>query len=170
MKSEIINVAITVTALVALVFYYNFREKKLLKMADKKFLEIREKYLVQIGQRKTKEKNEIARIKDLVLKLERKHQNLLAKESAVPDINDAKAEADKIIALAHAQAEQIQKEADQKAKKHISDQKAEIETKMVDLVINVTKKVLKKSLGYKDHVDLIESALMEVEGESNHDA
>ena len=170
MKSEIINICITIIALVILVLYYNYREKKLMRMADQKFLDIREKYLAQIGHRKAKEKSEIARIKDLVPKLEKKHQNLITQKSAVPDINQVKAEGEKIILEAKAKANQIQKEAEQKADKYIADQKAEIETKMVDLVINVTKKVMKKTLAYEDHVDIIENALMEVEGESSHDA
>ena len=164
MGLDLFNIIVTAVCLVALGLYFNFREKKLNKMADLKFLEIREKYLVQIAQRKAKEKTEIDRIKNILLKLENKHKKLISlKPSAIP--TESLREAEEIVRRTEKRSRQIEEESKQKAEKYLSDQKAEVEEKMVDLVMNVTKKVLSKTLTYDDQKELIEQALDEVEGE-----
>ncbi len=165
MGLDIFNVIITVICLMALAFYFNYREKKLNKMADLKFLEIREKYLLQIARRKAKEKTEIERIRNILIKLENKHKKLITmKPSAIPA--EFLKEAEDIVRRTEKRSKQIEDEAKQKAEKYLLDQKAEVEEKMVDLVMNVTKKVLSKSLSYEDHKELVEQALSEVEGDS----
>lgn len=160
MGLDIFNIILTAVCLVALGLYYSFREKKLNKMADLKFLEIREKYLVQIAQRKAKEKAEIEKIRNILFKLENKHKKLISlKPSQIP--SESLREAEEIVK----RSKQIEEEAKQKAEKYLADQKAEVEERMVDLVMNVTKKVLSKTLTYDDQKELIEQALAEVEGE-----
>jgi len=166
---NIINITITVVCLAALAFYFNYREKKLNKMADMKFLEIREKYLVQIAQRKAKERLEIDKIKSLLGRLETKHKKLISNKPNV-DTSEFLHKAEEIIKRTEKRSKQIEAEAHEKAAKYFADQKKEIETKMVDLVINVSKKVLSKSLDYEKQKELIEKALLEVEGDIADDS
>lgn len=161
-----VNLIITGACLIILAVYFNYRERKLNAMADKKFLDIREKYLVQIAQRKAKERAEIDRIKQLVLKLETKHKKLINNKPTINSTEFLK-KAEEIIKRTEKRSKQIELEAKEKADKYLDDQKKEIETKMVDLVMNVTKKVLAKSLDYDDQKELIEKALHEVEGDIN---
>lgn len=164
MEFGLINIAITAACLVILGLYFSNRERRLTNMADSKFLEIREKYLMQVAQRKAKEKAEIEKIKSLVTRLESKHKKIISQKSDVsgPDIT---AHAAEIIHQAEKRAKQIEAESKQKADKFLDDQKKDVETKMVDLVMDVTKKVLARSLSYEDQKDLIEKALLEVEGD-----
>lgn len=163
-----VNLVITGACLILLAFYFNYREKKLNTMADKKFLDIREKYLVQIAQRKAKEKMEIDKIKQLLVKLESKHKKLIGNKPNV-DTSEILQKAEEIIKRTEKRSKQIETEAKQKADKYLSDQKKEIETKMVDLVMDVTKKVLSKSLDYDAQKELVEKALQEVEGDIAND-
>lgn len=167
MGLDLINIIITAVCLVCLGVYFNYREKKLTKMADLKFLEIREKYLVQIAQRKAKEKNEIERIKALVAKLENKHKKISSLKPLTPP-TEALREAEEIVRRTEKRSKQIEHEAKEKAAKFLTEQKQEVEEKMVDLVMNVTKKVLKKTLIYEEQKKLIEEAMMEVEGDLEH--
>lgn len=164
MSLSIINIIITAICLLGLGFYFNSREKKLHKMADLKFLEIRERYMVQIAQRKAKEKAEIERIKSILARLEDKHKKILSQKPS-GDTSKAMKEVEEIVKKTEKRAKEIEKEAKEKADRYVAEQRAEIESKMVDLVMDVTKKVLSKSLNYSDHKELIEQALQEVEGE-----
>ena len=159
-----VNLIITAVCLVILAVYFNYREKKLNAMADKKFLDIREKYLVQIAQRKAKERAEIDKIKQLLAKVETKHKKLI---SSKPTINSTEflKKAEEIIKRTEKRSKQLELEAKNKADKYLEDQKQEIETKMVDLVMGVTRKVLAKTLDYEDQKELIEKALRQVEGD-----
>lgn len=159
-----VNLIITGACLVILAVYFNYREKKLNQLADKKFLDIREKYLVQIAQRKAKERVEIDRIRQLVMKLETKHKKLISNKPSINSTEFLK-KAEEIIRRTEKRSKQIEAEAKEKADKYLDDQKKEIETRMVDLVMNVTKKVLAKSLDYEEQKELIEKALLEVEGD-----
>lgn len=164
MSLSLVNIVITAICLFGLGFYFNSREKKLHKMADLKFLEIRERYMVQIAQRKAKEKAEIERIKSILARLETKHKKMLSQKDVVDPTKYLK-EAEEIVKKTEKRAKEIEKEAKEKADRYVSEQKAEIEGKMVDLVMGVTKKVISKSLNYSDHRELIEQALQEVEGD-----
>lgn len=166
---NIINLSITAVCLIVLAVYFNYREKKLNKMADMKFLDIREKYLVQIAQRKAKERLEIDKIKNILSKLETKHKKLITHKPNL-DTSEFLHKAEEIIRRTEKRSKQIEAEAREKADKYFTDQKNEIETKMVDLVMNVTKKVLSKSLDYNQQKELIEKALLEVEGDIEHDS
>ncbi len=164
MGFNVINIVITVICLIALGLYFNYREKKLTKMADLKFLEIREKYLVQIAQRKAKERAEIDKIRNILIKLENKHKKLVSLRPSSPP-TDALREAEEIVRRTEKRAKQIEQEAQEKADKFLAEQKTEVENKMVDLVMSVTAKVVSKSLSYEDHKELINQALQEIEGE-----
>lgn len=170
MEVAIINIAVTAICLLALGIYFNNREKRLSRMADQKFLEIREKYLVQIAQRKAKEKVEIEKIRELLHRVESKHKTLVTSKVRAQNNAELIQKAQDIIKRTEKRSRQIEIEAQQKAQKYLDDQKKEIETKMVDLVMNVTKKVLTKSLDYDTQKELIEKTLMEIEGDMANDS
>lgn len=164
------NLAITGVCLFLLGFYFNYKERKLQTIAETKLLEIKEKYIRQIAERKAKEKKEIVKLRTIVEDLETKHRQILMSKSAPkPVIAISASEADEILKKAKEKAKKIEVEAQAEADKFLESQKKEVQTKMVDLVMGVAKKVLAKSLSYEDHKELIEKAFMEVEGEVTHD-
>lgn len=159
-----INIAITAVCLFGLGLYFNAREKKVQRMAEEKLGDIKDKFIHLTATRKVKEKQEIEKIKGIVSELEKKHKEVLIAQKARPS-KDYSKEADAIIKQAEEKADQIEKEVKERADKFLEEQRKEVQTKMVDLVMEVTRKVLTKSLTYKDHKELIESALMEADGE-----
>ncbi len=54
------------------------------------------------------------------------------------------------------------KRAEDRVREYEKSQKTEIEKNMVDLVINVTKKVFEKSLTYEDHKRIIEKSISDL--------
>lgn len=165
------NLAITGVCLFLLGFYFNWREKKLESIAGSKLKEIREKYITQIAERKAREKKEIEKLKGIVESLEKKHMEILkAKKSAKPeDTQENQSESKELLQTAQAKAKEIEQAAKDEAEEYLDEQKKEVQGKMVDLVMGVTKKVITKSLNYEDHKELIEKAFQEVEGEVSHD-
>lgn len=161
-----INIVITIICLMALGLYFNRREKKLQFLATSKFREIEELYLHQLAKRKVKERHEVEKLKNIVDGLEEKHKKLLAEKNAQQNhLKGYSAEADKIIKAAQEKANAIEEEVRQKSKLFLKEQEAEVRSKMVDLVIGVTKKVIARNLTYLDHKELIEKAVLEMEGE-----
>lgn len=167
MQLTIMNIIITAICLIVLIFYFNHRERKMQKMADHKFSDIREKYLVQIAKRKARERAEIERLKAIVARLQHKHHEQILDQKGKQKIRLNMAQAEDLLKRAHTRAKEIEKEAREKSQKFIDDQKKEVQTKMIDLVIGVTKKVLTKGLSYDDQKALIEEAIAEVEGDKS---
>ncbi len=164
------NLAITGVCLFLLGYYFNYREKKIQQIAEKKLHEIKEKYLQQIAERKAREKKEIAKLKSIVQDLEDKHRQILRERLNKPkEVIIDKSQADEIIKKAQEKAKKIEEDVKEEADNFLEEQKKEVQTKMVDLVMGVAKKVLAKSLTYEDHRELIEKAFLEVEGEINDD-
>lgn len=168
METEIlVNIAITGVCLFLMGIYFNYRETKIQQIADKKFGEIKEKYLSQIAAKKAKEKQEINRLKKVVEALEKQHiQFLQAQGGSVANGKIMSEEALVILKKAQERAKKIEEEVKTEAKNFLEDQKREVQIKMVDLVMGVTKRVMAKSLTYEEHKKMIEDALKEVESEA----
>lgn len=161
-----INVAITGVCLLILGIYYNFREKRFQGLADDKFQEVKEKYIMEIAAKKARERAEIEKLKEIVSKVEEKHRRVIAEKNvAKAPVYDLK-EVDNIIKNAEEKAAKLIEEAREESRQFLEDQRKEVQEKMIDLVIGVTRKVLQKSLSYKDHKELIEAAFKEMEGET----
>jgi F0F1-type ATP synthase membrane subunit b/b' len=167
----LINIAITGMCLFLLGIYFNYREKRLTTIADRRIKELKEKYVAQISDRKAREKKEIEKLKDIVISLETEHKKILKEKATNPAKNTKlyEQEARKIIKHAEERARRIEQEVRDDARHFLEQQKKEVQTKMVDLVMGVAKKVLAKSLTYEEHKELIETTLMEVEGEAADD-
>lgn len=164
------NLAITGVCLFLLGAYFNYREKKLQKIAENKLGEIRERYLAQNAERKAREKKEIDKLKGIVQDLEDKHRQILKEKNAQSTKKEVRADlADDILKKAKERAQEIENVANEEAQKYLEEQRQEVQTKMVDLVMSVSKKVLTKNLSYEDHQDMIEKALLSVEGEVAND-
>jgi hypothetical protein len=166
--SLLVNLVITGACLLLLGMYFNYRERRLHHIAEKKIQQIKEHFQKTLAERKVKEKKEIEKLKGLVEELEKHHKKMLREKNAHPP-KDYQTEADSVIQKAKEQAERIEEEVRLEAQKFLEEQKKEVQTKMVDLVMGVTKKVLGKALNYDNHKELIEHALLEVEGESVDD-
>lgn len=165
---QLINIGITGICLMILGFYFNSREKKLQQIAESKLKEIKDKYISLMVERKAKERVEVEKLKKIVDNLEKKHKEMIIqKSSELKDQNDSKAE--EVIKRAEERAKKIENEVKENAQKFLEEQKKEVQTKMVDLVMGVSKKVLVKSLSYEDQKLLIENALLEMEGEVSKD-
>jgi F0F1-type ATP synthase membrane subunit b/b' len=161
-----INLGITGGCLLLMVMYFNHREKKLQDIAVNKLKESKISYLRQLAFRKVKEKQEIEKLKGIVKKLEEKHRELLLEQKSQAK-KSFEAEREEIIKKAQLRAAKIEQEAREEADNFVEEQKKEVQAKMVDLVMGVTKKLLTKSLKYKDHLELIEEALQDMEGEED---
>lgn len=164
----LINIVITGICLFVLGLYFNSRERKITRVADKKFEEIKENYIAQIIHRKAKEKQDIERLKGIVAKLQDKQRELATEKPPPPPPSYLK-KVDEIMQKATEKAKKIEAAVQENAKKFLDEQKTEVQTKMVDMVIGVSKKVLPKALNYEDHKSLIEEALGEIEGEVKDD-
>jgi exonuclease VII large subunit len=123
--------------------------------------------LHHVAKRKVNEKKEIDKLKTIARRLEDKHRKLLTEEKGNKknDIN-FEAEVEKIIKQAQEKARQIEDDARAEMQKFIEAEQKDVQSKMVDLVMGVTKKVLTRGLTYSDHKGLIEEALSEMEGEN----
>ena len=169
MSTEIIiNVLITSICLFALGAYFNHRERKLKDIANNQYLQIRDRLAHKIIERKAKEKIEIERLKTIVSDIEKQHKKILFEDNR--ELNRfSEEEMDEITRQAEEKAKLMEEDMKKNAKKFMEDQRREVQTRMVDLVMGVTKKVLSGGLTYKDHKKLIENALMEMEGEEEDD-
>ncbi|MEI6498707.1 MAG: hypothetical protein WCO23_01965 [bacterium] len=165
----IYNILITLVCFLSLGFYFNRREKRLQLIAESKLSDFKDHYLDNITKRKLKERQEIEKLKTIVIDLETRHKKLLT-DRATFSTKNINAETDKIIKTAEERGQKIEAEMRQKADKFLEDQKREVQGKMVDLVMGVTKKILAKSLSYNDHKELIESAVLEMDGEETTNA
>lgn len=165
----LINIAIAAVSLVLIGLYFNYREKKIQGIANKKLKDIKQLYIAQLADRKIKEKHEIEKLKKVVEEIEKKHRQILKERNSKIKQHYAE-EAEAIIKRAEERAKKIEAEVREDARRFLEDQKKEVQTKMVDLVIGVAKKVLTKSLTHDDHKELIEKALLEMEGEVAYDA
>ena len=164
--SLLINILITVCCFIGMGYYFNYREKKLHNLAEKKLLNFKDQYLHNIANRKVKEKSEIDKLKTIARKLEEKHKQILESEKKNAHITkDYEAEVTKIIKQAEERARLIEEGVKEDAHKFLEEQKKEVQTKMVDLVLGVTRKVMSRGLTYSEHKRLIEEALAEMEGE-----
>ncbi|HBG81364.1 TPA: hypothetical protein DDW69_00830 [candidate division CPR2 bacterium] len=165
----LINIFITSVCLFTLGLYFTYREKELQSVSQKKLDEARERYLSQIAERKAKEKLEIEKLKAIVVEVEKRHKEILENKSKEPQIVEVSAvsddEKEAILTEARNRARIIEENAEEEAKEYLSEQKKEVQTKMVDLVMGVTKKMLGSALTYEDHLKLIEQALKDMEGE-----
>lgn len=161
----VINLSITAACFFALGLYFNRRERKVHDLAERKLGEIRDLYIQQMARRRTKEKQEIERVKTLVTKLEDKHKKLMEIQRTQNQAHIDTGAAAEMIKKAEERAKQVEAEIKENAQKFLEEQQKEVQLKMVDLVIGVTKKVLAKGLSYNEHKQLIDEALAEVEGE-----
>jgi F0F1-type ATP synthase membrane subunit b/b' len=164
-----INIAITLLSLGVITYYFNYREKKISGVASKKLKDIKQLYVAQLTDRKMKEKQEIEKLKKVVDNIEKKHRDFVKQQNSKLKEHYL-AEAEVIIKKAEERAKKIEAEVKEDAKHFLEEQKKEVQTKMVDLVMGVAKKVLSKSLTHDEHKELIEKALLEMEGEIGHDA
>ncbi len=160
-----LNILITLVCFLALGFYFNRREKRLQMIAEGKLSDFKDRYLDNIAKRKLKERQEIEKLKIIVEDLESRHKKLLHEKTTQHTSKTFDEEANRVIKAAEERAKKIEDEMRGKANKFLEDQKKEVQGKMVDLVMGVTKKILTKSLSYHDHKQLIETAVMEMEGE-----
>ncbi len=142
-----LNIGTTAICLLVIAFYFNYREKKIQGIAGVKLKEIKDNYLDKLARRKLKEKQEIERLKKIVENLEKKHKEILTeKKKEVKKAWDKDAE--DIIKKAEAKSKEIEDQAKIEVDKFMAEQKKEVQTKMVDLVMGVTKKVLARSIDY----------------------
>lgn len=166
----IINIVITGLCLFVLAMYFNRREKKLQHFTESKFEDVKGQYKEQVEKRKQKEKEEIEKLKNIVGKLQEKHKAmLLAQKNELKNNQNYNKEAIDIIKNAEKNAKKIEQEVREDARIFLEEQKKEVQAKMVDLVMGVTKKVLARSLDYDEQKELIEEAFLEVEGELPYD-
>lgn len=77
-------------------------------------------------------------------------------------VAEAQEEKKHILEDAKAKAQEILTKADDELEDYREERRQEIEKDMVKLIMNVTQKVVGKSLDYKDHLDLIHDSLEEV--------
>ncbi len=163
----LINVFITGLCLLGMGLYFNHREKKLHSVAEKRLYSFKDQYLHHVARRKVKEKEEIAKLKELARKLEEKHLQMIVSEKKVTVQNKdyLEIEVEKVMKQAQEKARQIEEETKASSQIFLEEQKKEVQMKMVDLVMGVTEKVLNKTLAYDDHKKMIEEALADMEGE-----
>ncbi|PIP30854.1 hypothetical protein COZ22_02435 [bacterium (Candidatus Howlettbacteria) CG_4_10_14_3_um_filter_37_10] len=172
MADWLINIFITSVCLFTLGLYFTYRERELEAIAKSKLDEAKEKYLEQISKRRAREKEEIGKLKAIVLEIEKKHQEVevarqnIEQESEVSvSQNVSEEEAQKILESARKRAMEIEEEAKKKAAEFLDKQKKEVQTKMVDLVMGVVKKVIGQVVSLENHKKIIKSTLDDMEGE-----
>ena len=152
MADWLINIFITSVCLFTLGLYFTYRERELEAIAKSKLDEAKEKYLEQISKRRAREKEEIGKLKAIVLEIEKKHQEVEVARQ-------------KILESARKRAMEIEEEAKKKAAEFLDKQKKEVQTKMVDLVMGVVKKVIGQVVSLENHKKIIKSTLDDMEGE-----
>ncbi|KKQ94651.1 MAG: ATPase, F0 complex, subunit B, bacterial [candidate division CPR2 bacterium GW2011_GWC1_39_9] len=175
MADWLINIFITSVCLFTLGLYFTYRERELEAIAKSKLDETKEKYLDQIAKRKAREREEISKLQAIVAEIEKKHQEVEVARQNIGQGSERGAgqnvsnvsteEAEKILESARERAAEIEEEAKKKADEFLDKQKKEVQTKMVDLVMGVVKKVIGQLVSYEDHKKIIKSALDDMEGE-----
>ena len=169
-----INLIITGICVLLIGVYFNLREKKIHKLASSKIKELQDKYAKIVTEKRQIESAELQKLKNIANELEEEYKNirvtkrtLSAAEERNKNIVDT-TEFKQILHDAKIKAAQIVRDAkinaEEEAEDYLEHKKREIETKIVDLVIAITKKILSGGLSYDQHKKAIEDAFMEMEG------
>lgn len=156
------SIIITFVCLFFMWIYFNIREKNLKKLTGNKLDEFRKIYNEEFGRRKEKEKYEILKLKEIVEDIKDEHDKVVIEETN----QNKKFTFDEVKQIVRKIEEELRKDSDKdikKAKSEINLNDENLKEQIIELVMNVSKKIINTNISYNKHKSLVLECLLEIE-------
>ena len=146
---------------------YSMRRRSVHEQLNAQIKDIKSSYTDSVNKLVLDEEAKLQSVEEQVeaatSQVEQEKEALKAEYQA--KIDHIQAASEKAVDNAKAKAKKLEEEAKDKAKAYVDERKKEVEQELMDLVIQVTKKVLPEGISYDIQKDLVLKALADLRGE-----